>query len=660
MTTGKEVARRGPGAVVSTGAADGVRASIQEALSAYELAVATRLRAEREATHAHGEHKRALTERERQATSDRQHDQQALHSVAAADASRIAVLAELAAQTADAAVRLLDSSALAHVRGVGDGLAVQPHTATDEQAAAAFTAAATAAVDLHAALLRLATAHRESGDWERAREILIPLRAATSGPLHNAATELLYATYLEQAAATNAAAGWEQARQLIDSALEIVPGGLTTDPVLAAEFLLATGQGVDAALAAERRDDAERLIGVARERLGADHPQVRRWTRRPALGWTGGQAACLQEFGGHSQPVKHAAFTADGEQLVSVDGSQIKRWQMPGTSGGGLLTTIVAPGAFQLTGAARLAVTADGALLSTDDGTMVSRIAGATAGSVTSFASTPDGSAMAWAVREEDPSRKVNLGKSAGFTVVGPSGYGPVSPADAPLATLLASGAIPSQVPLDAIRVGGAKQVSVYPHTYQYQTAALRLVDTVLMNSLTGEQGVVNVNPKALWLRLALSSAADFVAWLDPVGQVVITDIATRIVRHAFQSALSHARYDAIAISPRDQLVIVTHAQHSKGAWQSTVTAWEVATGRQVCSWEVPGTVSGIAISPDERLIAALNTAGVIGLYDIRAQSALRTIGPHGALESPCVAFSPDGSRLVTSGDRTIKVWGVP
>ena len=181
------------------------------------------------------------------------------------------------------------------------------------------------------------------------------------------------------------------------------------------------------------------------------------------------------------------------------------------------------------------------------------------------------------------------------------------------------------------------------------------------MSSLTGEQGVVDVNPKALWLRLALSSAADFVAWLDPVGQVVITDIATRIVRHTFQSARSHGLHDAIAISPRDQLVVVTHARpQSNNAWKTTVTAWEVATGRQVCSWEVPGTAGDIAISPDEQLIAAINTAGAIGLYDIRAQSALRNIGLHGALVFPCIAFSPDGSQLVTSGDRTIKVWGVP
>jgi hypothetical protein len=266
---------------------------------------------------------------------------------------------------------------------------------------------------------------------------------------------------------------------------------------------------------------------------------------------------------------------------------------------------------------------------------------------------------MAWAVREKDPSRNVNLASGARFTAVGPSGTAAADPADVALATLLAGGAIPRQVPVDAMRIKARSNASTYPTTH-YRTAALCLVGAVLITSLAGEQVALNVNPKALWLRLALSSAADFVAWLDPVGQVVITDIATGIVRHTFQSALSHGPYDTIAISPRDQLVVVTHARNSGRAWQSTVTAWEVATGRQVCSWEVAGIAGDIVISPDERIIAALDTAGAIGLYDIRAQSALRTIGLHGPLESPCIAFSPDGSRLVTSGDRAIKVWGVP
>jgi hypothetical protein len=69
---------------------------------------------------------------------------------------------------------------------------------------------------------------------------------------------------------------------------------------------------------------------------------------------------------------------------------------------------------------------------------------------------------MAWAVREKDPSRNVNLGDREGFTVVGPSGAGPASPADAPLAALLAGGAIPRQVPLDAIRVGEVSLMSFF------------------------------------------------------------------------------------------------------------------------------------------------------------------------------------------------------
>ena len=92
---------------------------------------------------------------------------------------------------------------------------------------------------------------------------------------------------------------------------------------------------------------------------------------------------------------------------------------------------------------------------------------------------------MAWAVREKDPSRNVILGGSQGFTFVGPSGYGSVSPAD-DLATLLASGAIPRQVPLDAIRVGEARQGTrnvprsgyTVPEKYEWRTAGLRLRTT--------------------------------------------------------------------------------------------------------------------------------------------------------------------------------------
>src|SRR5580693_8281728 len=64
----------------------------------------------------------------------------------------------------------------------------------------------------------------------------------------------------------------------------------------------------------------------------------------------------------------------------------------------------------------------------------------------------------------------------------------------------------------------------------------------------------------------------------------------------------------------QDRLVAIAQAQVLQGGMQSGVTAWDVTTGGQVCSWQLPGFVGGITISPDERLIAALDTVGNIAI----------------------------------------------
>jgi WD domain, G-beta repeat len=664
MSSGKQLARRAPAAVASADGASDLRLRIREALDAYELAVATRLKAEQEAATASAQYLGVVAELERRASQERERDEQASQGVAAVEAARIEMLASLAAETERAAVSLLESSALAHVRGVGDVLAgsVQPHLATDEQAAAAFAAAQTAAVDLRAALFKLAAAHRENRDWESARGILIPLCGSTTGALHDTATALLYATYTEQAAVADAGSDWERAYLLIESAIELFPDRLQTDPALADQFLRTTRQLVEAAMARDRRDDAERHLATARRRLGPGHPGLRGWPAQQSLGWASGQGSCLQEFGGHSAPVEHVAFTADGEHLVSVDGSQLKRWRIPGANPGTLVATVIAPGAYQLTDGALLAITADGALLSTDDGTVASQIAGATAGGVTSFASARNGSAMAWTARESVTSRQVKLYGEEGFRPVGTHGYGEPSQSDSQLLVPFHNAYginFPLRIPKDAVRAGLPVPAR---NATRYRPAAIRFVEAVCIgDSLTGQaDSRIAVEPKALVLHLALSSSADFVAWLDPAGKVVITDIATRIVRHAFAIPSSQVPCGAIVISPQDRLVAIAQAQVLQGGMQSGVTAWDVTTGGQVCSWQLPGFVGGITISPDERLIAALDTVGNIAIYDLRAQSPLPAVGNHGPTVFPNIAFSPDGSRLVTSGDRTIKIWGVP
>ena len=131
------------------------------------------------------------------------------------------------------------------------------------------------------------------------------------------------------------------------------------------------------------------------------------------------------------------------------------------------------------------------------------------------------------------------------------------------------------------------------------------------------------VEPDALIVSVALSASAAFVAALHPQGQAVITDIGTRIIRHVFPALPWQAPSDTITVSPQDRLVAIAQARRSRRdhRWQSTVTAWDIATGGQACSWDIPGIAQDICVSPDERLIAAITSDGAITIYDVLTTS---------------------------------------
>jgi hypothetical protein len=121
MATGREVARIQPATVAHLGsAAANPRQAIQEALSAYELAVATRLKAEQGAAADLNRHYQTIGLGEQNARREREGVQRASEEVAAAEAARIRALSEEASATEAAAIRLLETSALAHVRGFSD------------------------------------------------------------------------------------------------------------------------------------------------------------------------------------------------------------------------------------------------------------------------------------------------------------------------------------------------------------------------------------------------------------------------------------------------------------------------------------------------------------------------------------------------------------
>jgi len=673
-----------------------IRTVIQQAMSAYELAVATRIRAEREAQELHHTRVAGLEAQELAASKDREQARRSQQAVAATKVQRIEVLATLADEVKKSAASLLEKAALAHVRGFSARSvdSVQAHTASDEQAAAAFTAAEVASVELRAALLKLAEAHLKSGHWKQARDVLIPLRDEATGHFANEVTALLHTAYLQEATSALDSGQWDQARQLTEEALQLAPGDeapaqllreisfrqalaylqeatsaldsgqwdqarqLTEEALLLApgdeapaqllreisfrqaqaamdsgepekawnqaltwlkdhdghteiQDLLfhATFQLADQALAADDCLGASRHISATAGQVGHDHPRIREWARRhPRIGWWFGDAVLLHEFAGHGQPVQDVAFTADGDFVVSLDANEAKTWSVAGADAGRLVQTVPMPRAHILAPGALLALSLGGVLRSTQNGEVAQYIRAGerTAPGAFTAAFSPDGTLVAWA--------------------------GPFSLCGARMLESLTMSIQVYEIPTG-------------------RTLRLGLKDWRRLHgcALSADNRLVAI--------LLCSDKSDWFA-----GNAVIIDVQSGITRQTLGAVRMPAFWPdlisaPIAFSPGSDLVVVAHA--GAGSAKNRMTAWDTASGRSLWSWDARHGIGAFVFSPDGRLIVGLEADGNIRVFDVKSQQALPAIGTHGIADFPCLAFSPDGSRLATSGDRTVKVWGL-
>jgi WD40 repeat protein len=109
--------------------------------------------------------------------------------------------------------------------------------------------------------------------------------------------------------------------------------------------------------------------------------------------------------------------------------------------------------------------------------------------------------------------------------------------------------------------------------------------------------------------------------------------------------------------SPTGDLIATLAPTNSRS---DTVELWDPATGQRVTALEGnPGSVLGVAFSPDETRLATGGIDGTVTIWDTASGEQLLVLRGHYAFVAS-VAFSPDGSQLASVGaEGAVRIWAL-
>jgi len=108
--------------------------------------------------------------------------------------------------------------------------------------------------------------------------------------------------------------------------------------------------------------------------------------------------------------------------------------------------------------------------------------------------------------------------------------------------------------------------------------------------------------------------------------------------------------------APRQPLVTSSGDKLVIPLSKSILATYALADGRLIAKRQLPSAITTVAISPDDQILAAAGEDLLVRAWPLDSDADLGVFTGHGERIAG-IAFSPDSARIVTYGDKTLRLW---